>query len=350
MKHKKLIYSILIAFNVLACNEEEALTPSLADVDRVATQVDLSKPLVKQMYENYSCGILYDFDFTLDFAYTASSRSEAAKWEKVDIEKLDDADVDYALDFLEENVFRYFKESISFNGANYNSGFILNYLPYKVLVCDEISTPSVGLMDMLDMSDSRATETGEGVLHSIGNDHSFAFGVNRSVVENSSKRYEEYRNDNFFLFLTYIMDKHELYDQLPESFYDYSSGYLDSNIGETYEEEGYEADAYGLIDKSWFFEKGFIDARYFYNDPSGLPDITVDGQTIIKAVKADYDFISTERKFAYSYLNELIHSDSETLAAYPDYIKEKLQILIDTFMEWGIDIVSFNPDLATLYN
>ncbi|WP_167615198.1 hypothetical protein [Maribellus sediminis] len=350
MKHNKIILSLLIAFSVFACKEEASLTPSLVDVDRVATQVDLSKPLVKQMFENYSCGILYDFDFTLDFAYTAASRSEAAKWKQVEIEKLAAADVDYALDFLNENVFQYFKESINFNGEEYNSAAILDYLPYKVLVCDEISTPSVGLMDMLDNSDSRATENGEGVLHSLGNDHSFVFGVNRTVVENSTQRYSEYRNDNFFLFLTYIMDTHALYDQLPQSFYDYSSAYFDTNIGESYEEEGNEVDVYGLVDKNWFFEKGFIDARYFYNTPGGLTDVAVEGQTIKKAIKSGYDFVEDKRMFAYSYLNELIHTDSETLANYPEYIKEKLQILTETLMDWGIDIVSFNPDLATLYN
>uniref|UniRef100_UPI0032176128 hypothetical protein n=1 Tax=uncultured Draconibacterium sp. TaxID=1573823 RepID=UPI0032176128 len=350
MKYKNIIAGILIALSIYSCEEESSLTPSLVDEDRVASQVDLSKSLVKDMYENYGCGILYDFDFTLDFAYTASSRSEAAKWEKVDIEMLDAADVDFALDFLSENVFQYFKENISFNGIDYTTAYILDYLPYKVLVCDEISTPSIGLMDVLDLSDSRATETGDGVLHSLGNDHSFAFGVNRTVVENSAQRYSEYRNDNFFLFLTYTMDTHDLYDELPQSFYEYSTAYLDRNIGEVYEEEGNVVDEYGLVDKSWFFEKGFVDARYFYNDPNGLTNITVEGETINKAIKSGYDFVPTKRMFAYSYVNELIHTDAEALVDYPEYIKEKFQILIETFMEWGIDIVSFNPDLATLYN
>ncbi|MEN8155476.1 MAG: hypothetical protein ABFS10_00875 [Bacteroidota bacterium] len=346
---KPTIYLIIIAMAMIACSREEELTPSMKDVDRVATQIDLSKPLVKFLYETYNCGILYEFDFTLDFAYLASSRNIVYNWQMVNLEKLDSSDVDFALGFLEDNVFQYFKDGIESEGSLYQSDYFLNQLPFKVLVCREVNTTNGFLFDPLTLSDSRATDNGTGVLHSIGNDHTFVFGVDRRTILASSKNFHKYRNDNFFLFMVYVMEKHHMYDLILSQFFETSIQYFGENIGDMYKNEGYIVDEYGLVDKEWFLNRGFVDARYFYGR-EGLPDVTIGDLTIEKAIKGIFYFPSSNEDFVNSYLNELIHTNSSKLDTYPGIIKEKFIILIEQFMEWGVDIVAFNPELNSLYN
>ncbi len=348
MKYKILTFIWLATILFSACQDEEKLEPSYKDGDRVAELADLSKPLVKKLYEDYGKGLLYEFNDTLDFMYIAATKSELEKWLNVSLQRLEESDIDNALNYLDTTLFSYLKEEISFNGITYNSDYFLQSMPYKMLMCSEISSTSQGLMSELTESDARSSDDGTGILHAIGNDHAFAFNIDLDVISTSAEKVNEYRNDVFYLLLVHTMDLGNMYESIPSSFYDVSNEYFDEVIGDVYESEGYTIDDYGLVDKEWFFEKGFVDARYAYSS-EGLKDLTINDSVYVKVVDADDSFLENEIEFANSYINEMIFTNSNTLSNYPEIIQEKFKTIIETFLSWGIDIVAFNPELEILF-
>ncbi len=347
----KITAFILLVFTVFsACKKEEDLTPSYADTDRVASLVDVSIPLVQHMYETYGKGILYEFDDTLDFYYIADTKSVLEKWVNVSITHLDADSALATVEFLDSTLFAYLKEEpITFNGTTYNLNTILKYIPYKILLSDGLNATSKGLMSSINNSDARATADGKGVLHAIGNKQSFAFNLDLTTITVSEAKMAEFKQDNFFLFLTHIFEQQNFYDSLPQAFYEGCSTYYGEEVGEVYETEGYTADEYGIVDKDWFLSKGFVDARYFYSLPDGLSDVRVGFEVTERVIYSDIEFIDNDQDFANSYLNQLIFSSEDEFSAYPEIVQEKMVIMVEWLLEYGVDIVSFNPAIAVLF-
>ncbi len=332
---RNLYYLLFITVLIFSCAEDN-LMPSDKDVDRVATQIDLSKPLIKYLYENYNSGILYEFHDTLDFIYTEGKLSVAQAYDNVELGRLHDTLVDDALMFLDESLFSYFKDTIEFNGRTYKSDFIKQKFPFKILICNGIDNESSMSLNSLNTeSDNRATSNGRGRLHCLGNKHSFAFNTDIETLNASSSTYKKFKTDNFYIFISHIMGESDLYNVIPPSFYSYSNYCYEKNIGDIYEVDGNELTGSSVqrVEESWYNEKGFVRPKNMRTSELGV------GKNFIGK---EYD--------VRTYLNEMIFGRESEYKKYPDVVKNKFKILTETFMSWGIDIVSFNPALAVLFN
>ncbi len=362
MKKKLLIYISVIASLVFAgCESEDTLTPSYKDEDRVAIFVNsANNEYVTSIYNNYNCGLLYEFDSILDFAYTASDDVAADLWSDVKLKMIKESFLDENGEMTSENQTLYeiyLDQSLSYiNDIIFQyirkESIIVEYIPFKVLICDEVFVDNqngIGT-DILTESDSRTGESAIGTVNCVYNRHSLAFNVNQDGLLYNA---EKYRKDNFYIFLCRIMEMHDLYQYISEDFFSLSSEYYGMSIEEVYAEDfdiDLEDDSEGaetvpsVVDKDWFYSKGFIDARFFYNDNTGLT--TIDGEE--KAIKKSYYFLESLSYDVRSYLNEMLHRNAEELLAFPEVIKDKMNALLDFMDEWGVDLIAFNPDLEVI--
>ncbi len=358
-KMNKIILLVFTCFSLLfvACEEEAALSPSNLEINRLDTLVDLSKPLVKEYYEDYNRAILYDFNDTLDFIFHLGRNYMARNWSQLTLIKLKPEQVDSALSYLDTTLFSYFKNEINFNGKTYRSTQIKQWLPRTMLVYHTIENRGAASTSipypLMSESDDAPYNT-SGVLHTLYNDNGFAFAVNPAKYAASAITANEIRNDNFYQVLCYVLERRDLYDSISEAFRQISVSYYGRNMVDVYLEDGYELHetsrklflAYGETGYKdstiiWLSEKGFV---FTDNMKLGSSHYGSDGYLL------DTDVFWTYQEDVRTYVNEIIFGVEEELVLYAEPTKEKLRILIETFMEWGVDVVAFNPALNVLYN
>ncbi len=348
---------VLVLFS--ACETEDSLTPTNKDNNRVADFINSTdKELVQSVYHNFNCGLLYEYDPVMDFAYTAENADAVEKWGTIDLPMIREqfinaeglmttdslikynAYVDQALNFVDTTIFKFFKAD----------SYIGNKMPTKVILSNSIEAPTEIYIAELTESDSRTGEDAINALNCVFNNHSIVININQEAAKLNA---EKFMKDNFYIFLCRIMEMHGLYDEIPEAFSALSSVYYGLKIEEVYAEEfgiDLEDDAEDaetvpdVIDKEWFYAKGFIDAKYFYNNNIGLT--IIDGEP--KSIKKQYSFVDDLDTDVRSFLNEMLHRNSDELIAFPEVIKSKMLVLLNTFEEWGVNIVAFNPDLAVI--
>ncbi len=355
MKKHYIIFLLSSLWFFTACEKEETLTPSYEDVDRVASQVDLSKPLVKYLYENYQKGLLYEYNDTLDFYYLADTKTVAEKWLNVTVPRVDSQYIDAALTFLDTMIFSYFKEEITVGDNFYSGAEIMYLLPHKMLLAQELYTESSSLFTPVTEADTRSTAD-IGALHGIGNSHSFVFNTDIPTITSSAAQTNSFGKDIMYLLISQVFEINDLYSSLPDEFYSVSSNVYGQDIGDVYEEEGYEIPANYLVDKDWFYSKGYVDARYFFNKSNGglsnyeytQGDSTIYVEKAIFA-RSSYSFLSDDAVFVRSYLNECIHTTEDAFDKYPEIILTKFKLLTEYLLDLGVDIVEYNPALNILY-
>jgi hypothetical protein len=227
MKKYRLIYLLLIVVAFGACTDEEALEPSLLDIDRAKTQLNLDNEIVKKIYDDFNVALLYEYNDTLDFTYVASTATAAEAWGKIEIPQMltrfvdstgvmlpdsiapYEAYVNDALTFIDTAVFKFFIPN----------SFIADKMPEKVLLSEDIFANSevFGFGGRVPReNEARVGRTLEGSLHNVFNTHSIVFKVNQDDV---IKDTEEYIKDNFYVFLSRIINKHQLHKLVPEAFF-----------------------------------------------------------------------------------------------------------------------------------
>ncbi len=360
MRKAFLIYigiSAALAFN--SCESEEALTPSNLDSDRVGDFVaSADNEYINTIYTKYNCGLMYEYDPILDFAYTAENDDAVALWEQVSLPMVKEEFVDSeglmsaenvleynqyisnALTFIDTTIFQYFGDE----------GLMVENMPYKVLLCNSVSSAKSLATAILTESDSRYGAQAINVVNCAFNNQSIVFNINEDFLSQETK-VANYRKDNFYIFLSRIMEQQDLYEEVPEEFFTLSSPYYGESIEEVYasdfgidlEDDSEDAETVPtFVDKEWFYEKGFVDARYFYGS-SGLSEISGE-----KVINKSLSFLASEELDVRSFLNEMIHRDEEELLAFPDVIKEKMKVLLTTIEDWGVDMKAFNPALEVL--
>ncbi|MBD0834387.1 hypothetical protein [Aestuariibaculum suncheonense] len=368
MKLQIYIMLLLGGLTVCSCNyNEPELFPSNAEVDRVYTQLDTENPIAMNIYETYNSGVLFEYDRILDFAFIAASKNETLIWDEIEIPQMKNIYSDTlgvvlpeneeayklhtqnAVAFIDSTLFRFFKPN----------SIISELMPYKVLLSDGVFCPRLlqgDIGNVLIESESRQRSSAIYDQRAIYNKHSIVFSVNPDVIGNSVQKYTR---DNFYIMLSRIMDMHGLYGKIPPTFFDGKDEYYNKDIEMVYREElglG-EEKRVDVIEKDWFFSKGFVDATYFYTN-FGLRTYNQyydeDNNRLpapirhTKAIRPGYEFISGRRKDVRSYINEMIHRNANELNAFPENIKANIVLLRDELMSWGVDIVGINPALETL--
>ncbi|MBD0824238.1 hypothetical protein [Aestuariibaculum marinum] len=376
MKNNILIHLALVVFSLVACDVDEYVTASNADEDRVLSQIDFSNPNIKMLYDEYNMGLLFEYEKALDFAYDAGSVGQVNIWRGIDMPQIQtrfevdsvltpEGKVEYeaykaeVTTFLVENLFNYFKPNST----------IATLMPYKVLVSNSLFSESSvrdDAGDILTESEERLSSSAENNLRTVFNKHSIVFSVDLDQLSTSS-RIEEFTKDNFYILLSRIMGMHNLYDLVPDEFYAGKEDYYGLEMDEPFITETGKEDyaRIDFIEKDWFYEKGFIDAKYFYGFSSGLRnfnqyydqetgelfDQSVTGYRYIshpKALQDGYDFVANREEDVRAYINELIFRDADELLAFPENIQNNLKIILGLLTEWGVDILAINPDLEVL--
>lgn len=359
---------MLLMVSLTACHNEDELEASNKDVDRVTSQIDVSIADVERFYADYNMGLLFEYDQNLDFAYVASSDSEALIWGDMEIPQVstlfdnDNTGVvlpenkavyqQYKTDIaalLDNSVFKFFKPNTTIAGL----------MPYKVLVSESIFSPrnvAGEASDVITESEGRFSSDANSQLRTVYNNNSMVFGVNLSDIGDET----EFSKDNFFIFFSRILRMHNLYDAIPESFYANKDAYYGLEMEPVYREELDIADEklVFVIDKDWFYAKGFITAKYFYD--SGLGTIyqqyDEDGNYLgisgqirhYDAIAPSDEFVEDEGEDVRAYLNEMIYRTGDEILAFPQNIQDNMKLLLDLFTGWGVDMLAVNPDLEVL--
>ena len=357
----------LLALVVVSCDSSEAvLSPSNSDKDRVESQLDLSNPTIKKLYADFNVGELYEYDHILDFAYVASSATQSELWGEVEIPQIRTLFTD-SLGVMKADTIPYYKQYVNtavefLNTSLFSyfdpNGEIATLMPPKVLISESVFSESqiVGAPgEVLTTSEERYKSTARYGQRTVYNNHSIVFGLNLNEIDGDE---DEYTKDNFYIFLCRIIETHKLADRLPNSFFAGKDVYYNQELEPIYREEnniGEEKNVY-VIDKDWLFSKGFIDAIYFYNHPSGLRTYTQfndeDGNRLptrirhLKAVRPSYEFIKDRDNDVRSYLNELMFRDADEFLAFPQNIQDNLKALYDLLTGLGVDLIAINPELS----
>ena len=359
MKKNWILYILLVGLFCACEQDEDSLQPSYKDIDRVASQVDLSRPIVKRIYEDYNVGILYQYDDTLDFAYVAQTDEAASLWGQVDIPQISSLFVDEegnigteglaeynqyvddALAFVDTAIFKFFTPG----------SMIASKLPAKVLISSSVYANQQVNTNALTESEARYSRYTDGSLSMVYNAHSIVINVNQDEV---TQNREDFIVDDFYVFLAKVLEMNNLYSLVPEEFYANKEDYYGQEMDAIYREEmGIDEEtSLSVIDKDWIYSKGFIDAQYFYNSPSGLGSVweKIDGEWVkhSKAFKPRYNFVSGFGEDVRSYINELLFRNTSEFEAFPENIQDNLRLIYNMLAGWGVDLMSLNPDIEVL--
>lgn len=361
MNKNWIIYILLVGILYSCQKDEDILEPSYADIDRVASQVDLSNETVKTIYENFDVGVLYQYDDTLDFAYTGQEADVSALWGSVEIPEIITAFQD-SLGNMSPDTVSYYEEyvraAIAFVDTAIFQRFdpastVITKLPRKVLIAESIYAENRTNLVPLIESESRSSRYTDGALSMVYNNHSFVVAYNPDEVERDLK---SYILDDFYVFFCRVMEMNDLYALIPSSFSEGKEAYYGQEMESFYREEmgiDDETRVYS-VDRDWVYSKGFIDAIYFYYTPYGLGTVydysTGERVRITKGFKPTYDFVSGLQTDVRSYISEMLHRDADEIAAFPANIRENMRTLYNLFTSWGVDFKSLNPDLEVLNN
>jgi len=384
---KYILFFSALVFMFQACSEDdELLSPSLADEDRAIVYADMTKPVVKRLVDGFNCGLLYEYDANLDFRYTSESIGETQKWNGIklptikedrftdqtgnSIESFEynielpsevitinsyDQHVDAALQFLDTTLFAYFEVNSKIAGL----------FPKKVLVASKLTASRETAVMALTESDSRvSSSTAQKALRSVYNRNSIVFNGSMKDVAPS---YKKYRNDNFYVFLIRMMEMHDLYDEFPDSLFEAKEQYYKENIGSVYGlDEPYKT--YPKISHNWYHELGFIDTKYLTKQELKYTYDYTTKTYINPIIKSSSGFGSGKRIYPKHmfpadriedikmFLNELIHrtavSSKYTVGFddLPENLREDLKTMADVYISWGVDLRAFNPEIESLYN
>jgi len=359
MNKNWIIYILLVGILYSCQEDEDILEPSYADVDRVASQVDLTNATVKDIYENFNVGVLYEYDDTLDFAYTAEDADVSALWGSVEIPEIKTLYQD-SLGNMSPDTVAYYEEYVNAAIAFVDtaifqrfdpSSTVITKFPKKVLIAESIYAESKTYLTPLTESESRSSRNHYGALSMVYNRHSFVIAFNPDEVE---RDLDAYILDDFYVFFNRVMEMNDLFSMIPESFSEGKDAYYGQEMDSLYRADmGIDAETTVYsVDRDWVYSKGFIDAIYFYYTPYGLGTVydysSGSRVTIKKGFKPSYDFVADMETDVRSYISEMLHRNATEIAAFPANIRENMRTLYNLFTSWGVDFASLNPDLEVL--
>ncbi len=299
---KNLYICLLIGLGCLACacsDDDEDTTPSMADVDRLESLIDKSNSDIVEFKDKYGTYVLYEFDHILDFAYQFE---EATAWRSAEITRLDKADVQNAIDFLQENFF-----------SCYTDDIIKKYFPRKLLLCGKIYGSTLGV------SETR----GKDYHAAVANMNSMTIaGLDKATLdalESDEAKKKEYLQQLHFIYLAgYLVNARTFY-YLDDTFFDYSASLYNSLMDPNRKPASQLSDEF-------FYQKGFF----------RVPDSDTYFGT------ADEDLIQFTKNLI------LMDKDMcETLKQY-EIMKSKMHLAVRGLQELGVKVEGMNENIERL--
>ena len=325
-----LLIVILFCAGFVSCDEEN-VSPSYADTDRVEELLDMSKPLVKEYKEKYGVNILYEFNDTLDFKFGFYTTSANPHWQNVIIHHLDSMEVvDFALEQLDAMVFAYFADEFK------------QRLPHKLLLADIVETGSINPDNLMSEPDVEE----EGTVTAIANEYSYLLAFNKTSMESFSEaRLKDLRDVKLYHLISYVMDKEDLYAEIPEEFYSqvsYLHGASVDSIAGQEEEQPVGTGPYRYYyTPDWYMGLGMALTIHSPNESASSNfDLRL-------RIDNSLYFPDRERDFR-NFLCVMIFMDEDDLREF--YLPfslfcERMRIAMRLLQGWGVDVLKINPAL-----
>lgn len=327
---KWMLYILVCVLGFSACSEDD-VKPSYADEERLEGLLDLSKPLVKEYKEKYGVNILYNFDDTLDFKFGFYTTVTNSAWGKIAITHLDSAEVvDSALEKLDEMVFAYFKDEFK------------QRLPYKILLADIVETGTTSPSGLIAEEESPET----GTVTAIANDYSYMFAFNKESMDAfNATKLKTLRDVKLYYLISYVMNKHNLYEEIPASFYASVSHLHEESIDSLANAESELPVGTGPYAKyytpEWYMGLGMALTR---QSPK-LNSSSSYAQRV--EMNRSLTFPGKERDFR-NFVSVMIFTSKSNLQKYYlpfPLFRERMCIAMQTLESWGVDVLKINPDL-----
>lgn len=292
MKRFNLMIGVLMAVALwCGCDEEEDLSPSYADEDRLEELIDKSNPDIMAFKEKYGTYILYDFDQMKDFAYQFD---QAQTWRDAEITKLEPEDVQGAVDFLEENFW-----------ARYSDSLKTYCFPRKFLIVSKLRA------GMLGVSGVNGSVTYLDAAVNM-NSYTAANLDAESLGGMSESRKTEYVRQLHYVYLAGYMLQVKRNFFVSDLFFDPGESLYDSKI---------ETDIAAERDEAFYMERGFFpldeDVTYY---PSKEEDLISFVQHLVTMDESTRDKINTQY-----------------------FMKFKMNSVVQGLIALGVDIEKINP-------
>ena len=244
------------------CSDDEDVSPSMKDEDRLENLIDKSNTDIMAFKEKYGTYILYEFDQLLDFAYQFD---QAAAWREAKLTYLEKDDVPGAVAFLKEHFWSCYEDSM-----------IINNFPRKFLICTKIFASALGI-------------SGEGntkINHdAVANMNSFTAACldRKSLSGMDTDRQVEYLQQLHYIYLGGYLVNVRRNVFVEDVFFDPASKLYGTKIERT---------TGTTLDENYFMGRGFFyiekDVNYY---PQQMEDLMMFVENLVKMDQRAHDIV-----------------------------------------------------------
>ncbi len=331
----------LLSCLFIGCDNEKNLKPSGLDVDHLYDSLDLSRPLVRDYYENNGVYILYRFDEISDLKYNFHDVYSRKFWDGLVLTKIaKETTLDSVMGILENDILSCFKSEFKVNGKTYYSDFVKKYFPTKVLLVENLVSEWGASGTIPTESVNRASTSLQGIIHGAINDNGIIMNLNAKVMCSSNINFQKYRKDILYFLISFIIDKYNLYNLIPERFFDYSSAYYEKDIVDLLEEAGENVDhvtgdTIRRITKSDFVKKYGVMANSIYPTTSDMISVKWDVANKERDLRLYLDQLLTP---------ELLKGEKQATWKLTATTKCKMWYVGHLLLNLGIDVSVLNND------
>ncbi len=354
MKNIGLLF--LLTLLILSCSKEEKLQPSYSESDRLAAQLDLSKPLVKEYKEKYGVNILLNFSDTLDFKFGMWKSSTRDLWANFNISHIaaDEADANLAL--FDELVLQSFKDEITtpakLGAKTYTSTFKRDYFPHKLLLADTVTTDGNKNSPDLILAEAEVMAVSEDTWYALYNGYEQLFAVSKPQYDRlSTTNKSNVRKRMLFGFLVNMIHENNLYNAIPGEFYEPAVSLYNTDINAlaVAEKAPTHPSDTSVINAQWYIDKGMVLSKR-------SPSVT-SSSFAYRLNKGSSLYFPSKMVDVRNFLNVII-CESATNSTGPirgyylksPLFKKRMKIMIETLYSWGIDVFQINPVMEEFYN
>lgn len=338
------INMILVAgallFCCFACQDEEKLSPSGLDTDRVQDLLDWSNPVVKRYYDDYGVALMTDFDENLDLKFNFYERWYNRFWKNIEIGKMErKSECDSAIMVLDTAVFRYFKDELEFQGEVYHSDFKKKYFPNKILITNKLITGS-DVYGLVMQTVNRPSKTGLGSTFCQSNDNAIVVNLEAGMLNVSPEKFDQVTRAILYVMIVYAFEKYDLYSMVPDAFYEFSKPYYGKRVYQIQEEAG-EDKPHDLSREEWVETYHMIVTSVAPTDnmfgmlpgisvPDAKSDVRICIDHLINPETIDGSRVDSES-------NPFVYQYSERCSI-------KMWYIAQTLIKLGIDVMAISPD------
>ena len=335
-----LFWGVLLGIFV-SCDRKEDLKPSGLDVERLRDSLDWEYPLVREYYEKYGVAVLRRFDEALDLKFDFHDKDSRKFWDGLILSRIvRDTEMDTVMDILENSILSCFKNEFEWNGKVYQAEFVKKYFPTKIVLVNNLVSEWGASKSFPTESVNAASESLQGTIHGAINDNGIVMSLNTKVMYSSLENFQRYRNDILYFLLAFIVNKYDLYDRVPERFYQFSEPYYGKEISDLLEESGHivdevTGDTIRSISKAEYVRNYGVISNSVYPVWGG-------------SIATFREVADRERDFRL-YLDQLItpeilEGETQPVWNMTAVTRQKMWYLGHTLLDLGIDVSVLNDD------